>query len=125
MDLVYAASDLAIARAGALTIAELVACGIPSILIPLPSAAGDHQRKNAREMAAKGVSAIIEESDLQEDDPLERALRILRTDEYEQMRQATMTLKRDREAAVDIIARDIKELLTHGNTAGESGARTS
>ncbi len=125
MDLVYAASDLAIARAGALTIAELVACGVPSILIPLPSAAGDHQRKNAREMAARGVSVIIEEDDLQSDDPLERALRILRTDEYEQMHQATMTLKRDRKTAVDIIAHDIKELITHGNNTGESGARTT
>ena len=72
MDLVYAAADIAIARAGALTIAELVACGVPSILIPLPSAAGDHQRKNALEMSSKGVSVIIEESDLQLDDPLTR-----------------------------------------------------
>jgi UDP-N-acetylglucosamine--N-acetylmuramyl-(pentapeptide) pyrophosphoryl-undecaprenol N-acetylglucosamine transferase len=125
MDLVYAAADLAIARAGALTIAELVACGVPSILIPLPSAAGDHQRKNAREMAAAGVSAIIEESDLDEDDPLKRAIRILRTDEYEQMCQATLTIQRGREAAVDIIARDIRELILHGNTTGENGARAS
>ena len=125
MDLVYAAADLAIARAGALTIAELVACGVPSILIPLPSAAGDHQRKNAREMAAAGVSVIIEESELEEEDPIERALQILRTDEYEQMCQATLTITRDREAAVDIIAHDIRELLLHGNSTGENGAQSS
>ncbi len=46
MDLVYAAADVAVARAGALTLAELIACNLPAILIPYPFAAGDHQRHN-------------------------------------------------------------------------------
>jgi UDP-N-acetylglucosamine--N-acetylmuramyl-(pentapeptide) pyrophosphoryl-undecaprenol N-acetylglucosamine transferase len=43
----YAESDLVVARAGALTLAELAIAGKPAILIPLPTAADDHQRKNA------------------------------------------------------------------------------
>jgi len=46
-----AAADLIIARAGAGTIAEIAAMGKPSILIPLPNAAADHQLKNATEFA--------------------------------------------------------------------------
>ena len=43
----YAAGDLALARAGAMTTAELFAWGIPPILVPLPTAAADHQTTNA------------------------------------------------------------------------------
>src|ERR1041384_2492619 len=48
MSYAYAVADLAISRAGMMTLAELCAWGIPSILIPLPTAAADHQTPNAR-----------------------------------------------------------------------------
>ena len=45
-------ADLVISRAGATTIAELTAAGRPSMLVPLPTAADDHQRKNAEVLRA-------------------------------------------------------------------------
>ena len=59
----YAASDLAIARAGAMGTAELCAWGIPSILVPLPTAAADHQAVNARTLAAVGAAIYIPQLD--------------------------------------------------------------
>ena len=55
----YAACDLAVARAGAMTCAELTAWGIPAILIPLPSAAADHQTSNARALAEAGAGELL------------------------------------------------------------------
>jgi UDP-N-acetylglucosamine--N-acetylmuramyl-(pentapeptide) pyrophosphoryl-undecaprenol N-acetylglucosamine transferase len=60
----YAAADLALTRAGALTVAELCAWGIPSILVPLPTAAADHQRANARALEAAGAARMLEQSSL-------------------------------------------------------------
>lgn len=55
----YAAADLAVTRAGAMTCAELSAWGLPAILIPLPSAAADHQTGNARAIAEAGAGEIL------------------------------------------------------------------
>ena len=60
----YAAADLALTRAGALTVAELCAWGIPSLLVPLPTAAADHQRANARALEAAGAAQMLEQSTL-------------------------------------------------------------
>ena len=60
----YAAADLVVARAGALTVAELCAWGKPSILVPLPTAAADHQTVNARAMASAGASVMLVEREL-------------------------------------------------------------
>ncbi len=64
MSSAYALADLSMSRSGALTIAELTACGVPSIFIPFPSAAADHQTHNARSVASKGAAVIIPESEL-------------------------------------------------------------
>jgi UDP-N-acetylglucosamine--N-acetylmuramyl-(pentapeptide) pyrophosphoryl-undecaprenol N-acetylglucosamine transferase len=58
----YAAADLVVGRAGAMTIAELCAWGLPSVLIPLPTAAAGHQLANARAMAAAGAALLLEQS---------------------------------------------------------------
>lgn len=60
----FAKADLVICRAGATTCAELAAAGKASIMIPLPTAADDHQRKNAEAMAAAGAARIILQSEL-------------------------------------------------------------
>jgi UDP-N-acetylglucosamine--N-acetylmuramyl-(pentapeptide) pyrophosphoryl-undecaprenol N-acetylglucosamine transferase len=58
------AADLVVCRAGATTIAELTAAARPSLLVPLPTAADDHQRKNAEVLAAAGAAEILEQKDL-------------------------------------------------------------
>lgn len=57
-------ADLVVARAGASTLAELTVLGRASVLVPLPTAADDHQRKNARVLAAAGACEVIEEREL-------------------------------------------------------------
>jgi len=63
----FAKSDLIICRAGATTCAELAAAGKASIMVPLPTAADDHQRKNAEAMQNAGASRMILQSDLNGD----------------------------------------------------------
>jgi UDP-N-acetylglucosamine--N-acetylmuramyl-(pentapeptide) pyrophosphoryl-undecaprenol N-acetylglucosamine transferase len=55
----FAVSDLVIARAGAMTVAELAVIGVPSVLVPLPGAPGDHQSVNARSLEALGAAVLL------------------------------------------------------------------
>ena len=57
-------ADLVVARAGAMTVAELTVCGKPAILIPLPSAIYDHQTRNAKVMEAAGAAVLLPQSEL-------------------------------------------------------------
>ena len=63
----YAVADLVVARAGMMTGAELCAWGLPSILIPLPTAAADHQTHNARALEAAGAARCLLQRDLTPD----------------------------------------------------------
>ena len=58
------AADLVVARAGAMTVAELTACGKPAVLIPLPTAIYDHQMKNAKVMEAAGAAVVLPQTGL-------------------------------------------------------------
>lgn len=60
----YAVADLAICRAGAMTIAELAACGVPAILVPYPYATRDHQTHNARGLLDRDAAEVIADKDL-------------------------------------------------------------
>jgi UDP-N-acetylglucosamine--N-acetylmuramyl-(pentapeptide) pyrophosphoryl-undecaprenol N-acetylglucosamine transferase len=60
----YENADLVVSRSGASTMSELAACGKPAILVPLPSAAHDHQRRNAGAAVAAGAAVLLEEKDL-------------------------------------------------------------
>ena len=64
MELAYALADLVISRAGMMSIAEMTACGLPGILIPLPTAAENHQERNAQALADAGAAEMIRERDL-------------------------------------------------------------
>ena len=64
MDLCMAAADLVINRAGASTISELQVKGMPSILIPSPNVAENHQFFNAKTLSDKDAAILIEEKDL-------------------------------------------------------------
>lgn len=60
----YALADLIVSRAGAMALAEIAAVGLPSILIPYPHAAGDHQMLNARVLEEAGAAVVIPENDM-------------------------------------------------------------
>ncbi len=64
MQLALSLADLVVSRAGATTIAEITAFGIPSILIPSPNVTNDHQRKNANNLVKNNGAIMIEEKDL-------------------------------------------------------------
>jgi undecaprenyldiphospho-muramoylpentapeptide beta-N-acetylglucosaminyltransferase len=59
MPLLLAAADLLVCRAGATTVAELTTVGVPSMLVPLPGAPGDHQTANARVLAQAGAAVLV------------------------------------------------------------------
>jgi UDP-N-acetylglucosamine:LPS N-acetylglucosamine transferase len=63
MRLFYEAADVVVGRAGAVTVAELSAVGVASILVPLPGAPGDHQTANAQGLAAVGATVIVADAD--------------------------------------------------------------
>lgn len=63
MDLVLAAADLWVGRAGGSTCAELGVAGVPSVLVPLPNAPGDHQSANARAMADAGAAVVLPDAE--------------------------------------------------------------
>lgn len=63
MENAYAACDLAICRSGASSIAELTRAGVPSVLIPYPHAAADHQTENARAVAAAGAAVLLSDGE--------------------------------------------------------------
>ena len=64
MDLAYASADIVVSRAGAIAISELCIAGKPLILIPLPSAAEDHQTKNAMALVEKDAAIFVRDSEL-------------------------------------------------------------
>jgi UDP-N-acetylglucosamine--N-acetylmuramyl-(pentapeptide) pyrophosphoryl-undecaprenol N-acetylglucosamine transferase len=59
MEMAYALADLAVTRAGAMTIGELTACGVPSVLVPYPYATARHQDANARAVEAAGGAVVV------------------------------------------------------------------
>ncbi|MDR0340148.1 MAG: glycosyltransferase [Puniceicoccales bacterium] len=59
MALLYSAADVAVCRAGAGTLAELVAVGLPNVLVPYPFSSGNHQLANGRTMEAAGASVLL------------------------------------------------------------------
>ena len=64
MDLLLAAADVAVCRAGATTVAELAVVGLPAVLVPLPGAPGDHQTANARHLADAGAAVLVPDAEL-------------------------------------------------------------
>jgi UDP-N-acetylglucosamine--N-acetylmuramyl-(pentapeptide) pyrophosphoryl-undecaprenol N-acetylglucosamine transferase len=76
---VYNWADLVIARAGALTIAELSQVGLASILVPFPHAVDDHQTANAKVLVERGAACLISDRDLTHDSLL-KALQPLLND---------------------------------------------
>jgi UDP-N-acetylglucosamine--N-acetylmuramyl-(pentapeptide) pyrophosphoryl-undecaprenol N-acetylglucosamine transferase len=97
MDREMRAADLVVCRAGATTLAELSAAGRPALLIPLPSATDDHQRKNAEALARAGAAEVLDQRELSADVLVGRVSALL-ADEH---RRRTMGEAARREARLD------------------------
>ena len=105
-----AAADVAISRAGAMATSELLAWGIPAILVPLPTSAAGHQEKNARALEAAGCAIHAPESEL-DGSRLGDEVRGLLADTERRDRMGAAALARALPDAARDIARDIAELL--------------
>ena len=102
MDMAMAASDMAIFRSGAIGLAELAVRGIPSILIPYPYAAADHQTFNAKAFVEAGASTMIVDKELDGTKLLQSVDAMLEDQECRQrMAQATLQLGKP-QAAIEI-----------------------
>jgi UDP-N-acetylglucosamine--N-acetylmuramyl-(pentapeptide) pyrophosphoryl-undecaprenol N-acetylglucosamine transferase len=101
----YAVADVVVSRAGMITVAELCAWGLPSVLVPLPTAAADHQAHNARVLAEAGASALLRQADLTPA-TLAGAVRTLLDDRVRRDTMAARALARGRpHAAADIVSK--------------------
>ena len=67
MPTVYAAADFVVCRAGASSVAEVAVAGLPSVLVPLPGAPGDHQTANARALVDAGAAVLVADGELDAD----------------------------------------------------------
>jgi len=85
----YANADVVICRAGALTVAELAAAGVASILVPFPFAVDDHQTHNARFLSGRGAAWLLPQSELSAE-KLAQLLRDLVNDEQGREKLAAM-----------------------------------
>jgi UDP-N-acetylglucosamine--N-acetylmuramyl-(pentapeptide) pyrophosphoryl-undecaprenol N-acetylglucosamine transferase len=106
----YAATDLALVRAGAMTTAELFAWEIPAVLVPLPTAAADHQTVNARTLEAAGAAIHLPQRELTVE-RLDSTLRSLTGDPGAMRRLAEGARARARPDAAETIARRILALM--------------
>ncbi len=96
----YAWADLAVCRAGALTLAELTACGLGAVLVPFPHAVDDHQTRNAEALVAAGAAELIQECDLNTKDLAQRLSALLgNRDALLAMAEAARTLAKPNAAA--------------------------
>jgi UDP-N-acetylglucosamine--N-acetylmuramyl-(pentapeptide) pyrophosphoryl-undecaprenol N-acetylglucosamine transferase len=105
----YAATDFAISRGGAIATAELAAWGIPPIVVPLPTAAADHQTANARALSAAGAAEMILQSALTPE-ILDRSVRVLLDDSPLLAQRSAAVQTRARPNAARDIASDILKL---------------
>jgi UDP-N-acetylglucosamine--N-acetylmuramyl-(pentapeptide) pyrophosphoryl-undecaprenol N-acetylglucosamine transferase len=105
----YAATDLAVARAGAMGTAEMCAWGIPALLVPLPTAAADHQTVNARALAAAGAARWLPQRELSVQ-RLAQEIGALLADQSALAALARGALARARPDAAETIARRVLSL---------------
>jgi UDP-N-acetylglucosamine--N-acetylmuramyl-(pentapeptide) pyrophosphoryl-undecaprenol N-acetylglucosamine transferase len=114
MNDVWAVTDLAIARSGASTVAELTACGVPSILMPYPFHKDLHQRANAKVLADAGAAVLLDDEKEAKANAtkLKPALESLLYDASRRNRMSDAARKLGRPDAADAVAQVITGLLS-------------
>jgi len=109
MDLGYAAADLVISRAGAIAVSELCLVKKPAILVPLPSAAEDHQTKNAMALVNHKAAELVTDIDI--DNQLESTVFRLISNEEELGRLSFNIAKLGMNNSAEIIANEVLKLV--------------
>jgi UDP-N-acetylglucosamine--N-acetylmuramyl-(pentapeptide) pyrophosphoryl-undecaprenol N-acetylglucosamine transferase len=105
----YGSADLVISRAGATTVAELTARGLPALLIPFPWAAEGHQEENAKWMGDAGAAQVLAERETAVEDLVPLLARLL-TDGDRLRRMAGASSKLGRPQAAEVVAQAVWEL---------------
>lgn len=109
MDLAYAAADLIVSRAGAISISELSLVGKPIILVPSPNVAEDHQTKNARALTDTGAAVMVKDAEAR--NALGDKLLELAGDKSQQMTLKENIVKHGKPNAAERIADEILNLI--------------
>lgn len=113
MDLLLAAADVAVTRAGGATVAELAQVGLPAVLVPLPIATRDHQRANAAALAEVGGAVVVPDAEL-DADRLRAELTPLLDDPERRAGMAARAATLARPDAADRVAALVEEYARHG-----------
>ena len=123
--LAYAAADLVVARAGASTIAELLAVGLPAILVPYPFHRDQHQRRQARAVESLGAAVVVEDRGDEADGwrKLGEALEVLATDASRLERMGERARAVGRPRAAEEIALEILKLADEVTERRHAGFR--
>jgi UDP-N-acetylglucosamine--N-acetylmuramyl-(pentapeptide) pyrophosphoryl-undecaprenol N-acetylglucosamine transferase len=108
MEYAYAACDLAVCRAGATTVTELMCAGVPSVLVPYPFAAADHQTENARALVDTGAAVMVKDANVSSE--LAPAVHGLLADAARRQEMAVRARARARPDAAATIARSVLAL---------------
>lgn len=110
MPTVLKAADIAITRSGAMTVSELSVSGTPSILIPSPNVAANHQYYNAKYMQSKGGAVLIEERDLSADKLRSEVVRLISSKQL--IRKMSLNAKETAKTNTNrLITNSIKEII--------------
>ncbi|MEW6543509.1 MAG: undecaprenyldiphospho-muramoylpentapeptide beta-N-acetylglucosaminyltransferase [Nitrospirota bacterium] len=121
------AADLVVARAGAVTLAELAACGKPAVLIPLPTAIYGHQEKNARVLEQAGAAVVLLQNELT-GERLARTVATLLSDEARLRTMGERSRALGRTDAAELIVRECRTLVggrhDTNRPVGAAGARS-
>ncbi len=105
IEFAYSAADIAVCRGGATTIAELIYFGLPSIIIPYPYAAANHQVENARALVENGAAIMVQESEIEQKFRKELFLLVDNPPRLREMRERIKRLSR--QDASEVIAKSV------------------
>lgn len=105
MDLAYAAADIIVSRAGAMSISELCLVGKPTILVPSPNVAEDHQTKNAMALVSKDAAILVTDANIKTD--LYTTLKGLVASEERQAKLSQNIFALGKKDAAESIAREV------------------
>lgn len=111
MRLAYAAADVVVSRAGALSISELCLAGKPSVLVPSPNVAEDHQTRNALTMVQEGAAVLVKDADAAAGQLVPEALALLK-DEARQAELSKNSSKLAKPEAARQIAKEVIKLIS-------------